>query len=718
MRRVFILVLAALAVPCFGSENWERFQAEAERLHGEPGRAAAAFLAEHRPERDEDLDVELLLENLHFALRARREFPWASDISDEMFLNDVLPYAVFDETRDGWRASLYESCRKIVADCGTATEAAQALNRELFNEIGVHYNTGRKAPNQSLSESREQGRATCTGLSIILVNACRTVGVPARAAGVANWHDDRGNHTWVEVWDGEWHFTGADEYNGKGLNRAWFVGSARRATPGDPEHAVWATSWRRTGDHFPLVWARGDESVPGVEVTERYVPAERIHGPQPTYIRLWDTEGGQRLVGEVEIVGRASMATRGGRSDLNDMPSFTFAAGEPHDLRVRWNEQERRTTFRRKLGDTSVLELYWDELALSGADAEALVLSMWQERAAAIIEARADEIAGDVVRVGKHEMKLLTKTFGEEPEGGHSIWISMHGGGGAPTEVNDRQWKNQIRLYELEEGIYIAPRAPTDTWNLWHRAHIDDLFDRLIETLVARGANADRVYLLGYSAGGDGVYQLAPRMADRFAAACMMAGHPNESKPLGLRNLPFAIFMGGEDGAYKRNEVAASWGARLAELQAADPSGYEHRVTIYPGKGHWMDGEDAEGLPWMAERVRDPWPSRVVWHQDDVTHERFYWLGVSEDDATGGSVIRAEVDGQTIRIESEDVRRIRLRLHDALLDLDAPVVVEANGKVVFEGRVSRTEAAIRRSLEERNDAASAATADLVVSWKK
>ena len=69
----------------------------------------------------------------------------------------------------------------------------------------------------------------------------------------------------------------------------------------------------------------------------------------------------------------------------------------------------------------------------------------------------------------------------------------------------------------------------------------------------------NKVYLMGYSAGGDGVYQLAPRMADRFAAAAMMAGHPNETSPLGLRNLPFTIHMGENDTPYKRNKVAAEW---------------------------------------------------------------------------------------------------------------------------------------------------------------
>ena len=96
----------------------------------------------------------------------------------------------------------------------------------------------------------------------------------------------------------------------------------------------------------------------------------------------------------------------------------------------------------------------------------------------------------------------------------------MESGGGAPPALNDQQWSYQVNLYELPEGICVAPRAPTDTWNLWHEGHIDPIFQRLIESYVAcRGVNPDKVYLMGYSAGGDGVWQLAPRMADRFAAA-------------------------------------------------------------------------------------------------------------------------------------------------------------------------------------------------------
>ena len=69
-------------------------------------------------------------------------------------------------------------------------------------------------------------------------------------------------------------------------------------------------------------------------------------------------------------------------------------------------------------------------------------------------------------------------------------------------------------LYQPAEGIYLVPRAATNTWDLWHQAHIDQFFDRLItDMIVLENVNPDQVFIMGYSAGGDGVYQLAPRMA-------------------------------------------------------------------------------------------------------------------------------------------------------------------------------------------------------------
>ncbi|MFM9118192.1 MAG: dienelactone hydrolase family protein, partial [Planctomycetota bacterium] len=296
---------------------------------------------------------------------------------------------------------------------------------------------------------------------------------------------------------------------------------------------------------------------------------------------------------------------------------------------------------------------------------------------------------------------------------------SMHGGGGAPKAVNDSQWENQKRLYTLKEGVYVVPRAPTDTWNLWHQDHIDPLFDRLIENLVVfEDVNPNRVYLMGYSAGGDGVYQLAPRMADRFAAAAMMAGPPNETSPLGLRNLPFTIHMGGKDAAYNRNQTAADWAKSLAALQKDDPKGYTHLVKIHPDKGHWMDREDAVAIPWMYQYQRAPLPERIVWKQDDVTHRRFYWLALDDNQRKTGAEVIAVRSGQKIDLQSEQVERLRVRLNDEMLDLDQPVTLTRAGEVLATKPVERTIATLARTLSERGDPFAMYSGEVEVVLKK
>jgi transglutaminase-like putative cysteine protease len=133
------------------------------------------------------LTTEFLTENLNLALKARATFPWAKDVPEEIFLNNVLPYAVFDEPRDPWRADFFEKATPLVNDAKTASEAVQILNRDFFKLINTHYNTKRERTNQSPKESIAQGKATCTGLSIILVDVCRAVGIPARAVGTPMW---------------------------------------------------------------------------------------------------------------------------------------------------------------------------------------------------------------------------------------------------------------------------------------------------------------------------------------------------------------------------------------------------------------------------------------------------------------------------------------------------------------------------------------------------
>jgi hypothetical protein len=142
-------------------------------------------------------------------------------------------------------------------------------------------------------------------------------------------------------------------------------------------------------------------------------------------------------------------------------------------------------------------------------------------------------------------------------------------------------------------------------------------------------------------------------MADRWAAA-MMAGHPNGVSLLSLRNVPFALQVGGNDSSYNRNRVAREYGARLTELRKDDSKGYEHLVKIHEGKGHWMDREDRMALPWMARFTRSSVPDRVVWKQTGTPHQRSYWLAVPSGEAREDSLVVARREGQTIEITAAE----------------------------------------------------------------
>lgn len=359
-------------------------------------------------------------------------------------------------------------------------------------------------------------------------------------------------------------------------------------------------------------------------------------------------------------------------------------------------------------------------------------VTIWSDYEERYTAETAAELAAEAIETGGHTLRFRTLQFTdgvgtpctapcESPTGAaQPLFISMHGGGGTTAAINDQQWDNQLKLgetYAPREGIYLAPRAPTDTWNCWHSGAVDPLFARLIRALIAAGTvDPDRIYLMGYSAGGDGVYALAPRMADRFAAASMMAGSPNGVLLSNVRNLPFSLQVGALDSAYDRANIAVHYGKLLAGLQANDPDGYVHFIKIHEGKGHWMGGEDRIAVPWMEEFTRDITAERVFWRQTGMIYDRFYWLAVPPGEAQMDEEIVAERDDQTITLSGPSGRTVFIRLHDGMLDLDQPVTVATpDGDVLFEGVVERSEEIISKTIEEYGDLTGAFTAEIEVT---
>jgi transglutaminase-like putative cysteine protease len=346
---------ARLAADTVTEARWRPLLRQEDAL----ARRAAIHLVAFMPARDlARLDPAFVGENLRLALAARAEFAWAREIPEALFVNDVAPYATLDEDREPIRSWMLERLRPVVAAAKDRREAILAVNRALPGIAKVVYSTKRRAPNQCSSDSIRQGVASCTGLSILLVDAFRAVGIPARIAGCATWVTVQGNHNWVEVWDNGWHIT---EYSldPKGLGHAWFRDRAAFADPERPETRILATSWAPVegGQPFPLVWNLRSRDVHGVDRTADYHAwaggRQAVLGKRESLLGVRVFRGDTREPTEVAVLqdGReiARVRTAGPGQDMMDVPwtrlsldggKVTLRAGAlARDIELRGGEE-------------------------------------------------------------------------------------------------------------------------------------------------------------------------------------------------------------------------------------------------------------------------------------------------------------------------------------------------------------------------------------------
>jgi predicted esterase len=676
----WLLLLAACRLPAAAPPTSERWWSdEVEKALGRAGanrgeltralrttpaeqRRGTAFLLAHMPERDlRSLRADFLLDNVALAYRARAAVPWGRGLPEEVFLNDVLPHANLDEAREPWRRRLFELCLPIVKDCKGPGEAAQKLNATLFGRLKVRYSTARRRPNQAPQESIEQGLASCTGLSILLCDACRSVAVPARVAGTAMWANGRGNHTWVEVWDGRWHFTGAAEPDPNGLDRAWFIGDAARATKGDPRHGIFAASYRRTGLSFPLVWAPANRDVPAVDVTDRYTArAAPEKGPEAL-----PAEAREALVREARAYFEAAP-----------------------DRQAAWRFDAK---FDRWLA----------------ADEAAVRQAVWQAHREADIHAAAKkDFLANQVQHAAYRSPYTMKRVGKRPKGGWPLFIAMHGGGGVPKAINDSQWKVMQIYYRDQPSVpgylYVALRAPNDAWNGFYADYVPPLIVNLIRQFVLFGeVDPDRVYLMGYSHGGYGAFFVGPKIPDRFAAVHASAAAPTARtiSPLCLRNTRFTFMIGEHDKAYGRIGLCKAFNASVEKLQKENKGDFPVRMELMKGHGHTRL-PDRDKIKDLYPHTRNAVPRHLTWEMTDAHIDRFFWLGVPKP--APGQRVDALLEDNTLTLTLRGVKQVEVGLDSRLVRFDRPLTVRLDGKARAVP-IRPSLLTLCRSLRERGD---------------
>lgn len=336
-----------------------------------------AFLISYMPERDaKTLTADFLKEHVQYAYKAKAEFPWAKEVPNDIFLNDIVAYVNLNENRESWRKDFYERFRKYVANCKTMREAIDSVNKNIRDEVMVDYNTKREKADQAPYESMRQHMASCSGLSILLTDAFRAVGIPSRVAGTPNWYDERGNHNWSEVWvDGDWHFT--EYYPSEDLDKSWFMADAGKAIKEDVMKAIYAASFKPADTYFPLVWDWNIHYVHAVNVTDRYtslyraqlsaVPADDHHVDLRVMVfkdKDHAEASGDRVATNLDVFsgdkqlfgGRSTGATQ----DMNDVLTFKVEKNKSYTIKYM-NAKGALQTQEVTVGDkTATLKLFME----------------------------------------------------------------------------------------------------------------------------------------------------------------------------------------------------------------------------------------------------------------------------------------------------------------------------------------------------------------------
>ena len=168
------------------------------------------------------LDVGIVSVGVNASMDAKTKYPWAHDISSTMYYEYNAAYCVVNEARNNWRPLVASYAQPLVegllenAEAGeevTISDVVNVVNKGLWGAMGhnkkspIYFKAGQTPLIFDALSTYAFGYASCTGISILFVNALRAVGLAARLAGTPKWHSDptQGNHNWVEVFDGkEW----------------------------------------------------------------------------------------------------------------------------------------------------------------------------------------------------------------------------------------------------------------------------------------------------------------------------------------------------------------------------------------------------------------------------------------------------------------------------------------------------------------------------------
>lgn len=274
-----LCILAALMPKSSAAEDGDRNSLRKHiSLHGTHVTVASVkdWFEAHKP--NDGVSEAYLNQNAELAVKVHSENAFVALVPNDVYFENVLPYTHFDEKADDWRPYFHKTLQPFVKGKTSLFEAAEAVIPRVWTAFGEKIEFKANQTPQVLapvSELLKKGYASCTGMSIFLANCLRSVGIPARVVGVAQWNrPEKGNHNWVEVHDGKkWNFIDAVPSDKVQWNKAWFTdGDVVQKSKPHSKSGIYSPVWNSKADaYYEITWRDGNTPhLPAIERTQYY----------------------------------------------------------------------------------------------------------------------------------------------------------------------------------------------------------------------------------------------------------------------------------------------------------------------------------------------------------------------------------------------------------------------------------------------------------------
>lgn len=278
------------------------------------------------------------------------EYPWSNTAPAEIAAAAITPDTVVDEIPCDWRPVLSPIVAPLVRSCTTAREAVLSISTGIGKATGAYYSKERRKHNMNVLETLREKKISCTGQSILLVCALRSVGIPARAVGVHTWNHIRGNHTWAEAWfDDAWHMIEMGEQD---FNTPWVMEYIGMLNPRHPFQRILAATPSGNTTWWPERLASKGNLInfAAEDVTERYMNLSRqwyarAGIPENTQRLLIDLQPRPQIAPVVELVNEEGNVIDSGqlpttRDDMRYMTRLLLPRTGRHFLRMAGSDAE------------------------------------------------------------------------------------------------------------------------------------------------------------------------------------------------------------------------------------------------------------------------------------------------------------------------------------------------------------------------------------------